>query len=289
LKTALAAEFEAKKALDHATEAHKRAAAWIEQCKAQVAAFDGLDAEITDHTVEELRRDGRADLTPELQEKQIARDRAIAAVANAERAEKQLAADLTVARSQRDARYRATHAAIVPLLTIEAEKITKGIRDREAEIAREETRLIGIDMTADRPGSLLPLTHDYIFTKLHGRIPTLGEIKPWRDACERLRADPDAEVVIEQPEPEPPKPHRWQAKSAYPPTHRARWAIPVCIQMAPSLACHRARRHRRSPASRPKASETERLTSGSKIACRAASRPGIRRRRRSHVSMARLG
>jgi hypothetical protein len=39
-----------------------------------------------------------------------------------------------------------------------------------------------------------------------GRVAKPAETKPWRDACERLRSNPDAEVVIEQPAEEPASP-----------------------------------------------------------------------------------
>jgi hypothetical protein len=207
LRTALAAELEATTKHDNATQAHQRAQALVESRKAAVEAFSALDTEIDTFTVEALRGDGKADLPDELRQKRADRDHAVAALASAERAEKQLAADLTVACSQRDARYRATHATMLPLLGIEAEKITRGIRDHERAIVRDQSRLIGFDMAAaNHPGTMPADVHDYIFTRMHRRVATPAESKPWQDACERLRADPNAAIEIADPLPPAPVP-----------------------------------------------------------------------------------
>jgi hypothetical protein len=52
------------------------------------------------------------------------------------------------------------------------------------------------------PGSV----RDFWFTALKGRVGTAEHLKPWQDAAAKLRADPQAEVVIADPEPPLPAP-----------------------------------------------------------------------------------
>jgi hypothetical protein len=207
LRTALAAEQEAKTALDNATQAYQRAQALVQQRNAEVETFAGLDAEITDYMVEALKGgDGRADLTPELQEKQTARDRAVAAVAHAEHAKQVLEDDLAQARDKARVRQQITYGAMLPLLAQAAEQITQEIRDYEAAITKLQSRLMGFDMaSAGHPAAMPGDVRDYIFTKMYRRIATPSEVKPWHDACEQLRADPDRVIEIADPEPPPPK------------------------------------------------------------------------------------
>lgn len=58
LRAALAAQIEAKIALDHAAEAQRRAVALVEHREQEVDSFADLDEQITAHTIESLREDG---------------------------------------------------------------------------------------------------------------------------------------------------------------------------------------------------------------------------------------
>jgi hypothetical protein len=205
LKTALGAEQESGIALEHAAEAHQRATALVQQRRAEVEVFANLDGEIDEFTISALRGDGKADLPDELRQKRADRDHAVAALASAERAQQKLAADLTVARSQRDARSRATHSALVPLLARKAEGYAAQIHDCEAEIKRLEQLLLGFERICDSPAHMPESVRGFWFTTLQNRIGTAEHLKPWDDAAQQLRADPDAEVTIADPEPPPPK------------------------------------------------------------------------------------
>jgi hypothetical protein len=208
LRTALAAEQETKTTLDNAQAAHERAKALVKTSSQELVKFDCLEAEIAAETTEALRAgSGRYTLPDGVKDKLVAREVAKAAWAAADTAEQQLADDLAQARDRVKVRQQITHAAMLPLLAQAAQVIVADIHDHEAKIVREQSRLMGFDMlSASHPAAMPGDVRDYIFTRMHRRIATPSEVKSWQDACEQLRADPDAQVVIQDPAEPPPAP-----------------------------------------------------------------------------------
>jgi hypothetical protein len=77
LREAITAENQALADRDCAAAVHRRSVELVENRKAQLASFAGLDAEVTQATVAGLRSgDGRYDLPDALRAKQIAREQA---------------------------------------------------------------------------------------------------------------------------------------------------------------------------------------------------------------------
>jgi hypothetical protein len=115
------------------------------------------------------------------------------------------------------ARQKAAFVVTLPLLAIRAEAIAIEINGHLAEVARLENLLLGLDrITANYPGTPLPLTRDILFDRLRGRIGSSKQQGVWRSAADALHADPGAAIEVADPPPPPPPPERAPASYQLP-------------------------------------------------------------------------
>jgi hypothetical protein len=212
---------EARAQADAAQAAHRRSKELIESRKVELASFDGLQDEITAATVAGLREgDGRYDLPDELKDRSTQRDHAKAALFAAESAEQVLQDDVAQARDRLRVREQARYVAASALLAITAESIAVEIVELEAKIIKLQGKLLGFDgLSAGAPSTMGAVTRDTLFEL--GRIATPEQRAPWVAAAEALYRDPQAPLVVDDPQPPLPPlnlvvvtPHVAQAQAA---------------------------------------------------------------------------
>jgi hypothetical protein len=188
-------------------ETHAELAAHlVENCKLEVAAFDGLDDEATAAVIEGLRggsgKFDPADVRRRRLERETARDDLTAA----QNAKRLLDADLADARTNAETARKAANAAATALLGLAAEAMAKRVRDLDDEAARTREALIGFDRLNSGTDQPLP---PVVFDVISGDNALL--MKPvdstaWRNALDALLADPTAKVAVTIPERRPPAP-----------------------------------------------------------------------------------
>jgi hypothetical protein len=218
LVEALAGAQTAQDAVHKATAAHRRAVELLQTRKQQLQSLDDLEAEITEHTIAVLRGgDGRAELSPPLQDKIVSRERSRMGFAASDAALLRLADELHTARNKLTGRTLAVNKALVPLLGLAADGFVRDIRGHEAEIARLQAKQLGFDRLASTADAPMPeAVRTLLFDQARGRVGTAQEFAVWQTAANALRADPQAEVEIAEPPRPPPPPKRAPASYQVP-------------------------------------------------------------------------
>ena len=178
LAEAVAQRVEAEAVMRAAAEAHQRGLAHAAKCQKRVAGFVVIADQIAERTLQDLRDDGRAELTAEEKAHLAERTEAEVALAAAQRAETQLLRELGIATDRHTAAERAQTAAVRLLTDTERGRLRE-------EIARLECKIAACQQVIDR--------HD--------------AAAPWSVVVERLLSDPaEASLEVEvadAPEPVP--------------------------------------------------------------------------------------
>jgi hypothetical protein len=207
IRTALAAEFEAKAALDSAQATHERAKALVETSSQALANFESLESEIAAETTANLRQgSGRYSLPCEVKDKLVAREVAKAAFAAADASEQQLADELAAARDRLTVRTKSVDMAVAAILARRADEFAQDILEHRRESERLQGLLLGFDQYIPVNPDALPESVRGIILSMGKRMGTREQASVWRDAAAIVRADPQAEVVIQDPPPPAPRP-----------------------------------------------------------------------------------
>jgi hypothetical protein len=180
------------------------AAHLVENCKAEVASFDGLEGEQTATLIQRLKA-GLLDQA-DVGGRRLAFETSRAQLATAENAKRVLDDDLANVREQAETARKAAHAAAIMLLGIEATALATRVRDLEDETRRMREALLAFDrLTASTGGTLPPVVFDVIGGD-NALLMKPVDSTMWRNALAELLADPTAEVLVTIPERRPPAP-----------------------------------------------------------------------------------
>jgi hypothetical protein len=214
----LTAEKQAQAVRDKANATHQRAEAHLQECKQALTSFDDLQSTIDARTRYALRNNRRADLTQEMREQLNLREHSRMSFAGADAAALQFSNELADAEAKLTICTQAVNKALVPLLGVTAaEGFVRDIRGHEEQIKRKQSLLLGFDRLAAAADSTMPETvRDYHFDNLRGRVGTVEMFSVWTDAASKLRADPQAQVTIDDPPAPPPPPQRAPASYQIP-------------------------------------------------------------------------
>jgi hypothetical protein len=213
LQHAVDAQRIADENLRRAEAAHERAEHHLQKCQSRVAEFLTLDEEIAANTLEALRCDaGRLspDLSEEMEQRLIERERARTEAAAADHAVKVALAERAEASAKaKDAAKAAKRVACAVLNTV-AEAIAVSFHASMQEAACRARALAGFNMLAGMCGGVLSgLVHGVLIDDPRDmRVPVSGlgglNLDPWRRALDTLLTDPQAVIWMDDLLPPPP-------------------------------------------------------------------------------------
>ena len=209
LQRAITAKAFSDDQLSRAEGTADRAAAYVAQCRARLASYDGLDDAITAATIAALQSEtGKPDPDGELHHQQAAREAARGAVQAAERVARVLVEALTDARADAERAVQAARKAAVGVAAIEAERLAEHVIALEDEAKRTREAVYGFDRIAVAAGQRLPPASRAVVWSGGDDGHTMRRVdsSAWLAAINQLLADATAAVSIEIPEPTPPRP-----------------------------------------------------------------------------------
>jgi hypothetical protein len=215
-RTALAAAIEAQKRADAAcgaaADAHARALLLVERRREALAAFVGLDDDRLAATLHSLRDDDGSDSVaiPAADERLIRRETARLDLQDAEAAAETLLHELILMRGEADAAAREVNRLVASVLAHMADAIAGEHADLIAEAEAKLETLHAFDFfsanTGARPSGRV---QTLLLGSGHAALARERDTSTWQRARERLLADPEAEIVIEGPTPQPSRATAW--------------------------------------------------------------------------------
>lgn len=185
-----------------------RAVAHVARCRANVADFGDLEAQITAATVEALRSgEGRprGGTDDELRQRIAARDVARASLTAVERAEVVLREALVDAQTDATQAAQAARRAAIAVAAIEATKLAERVVELESEAERTRAVLLAFDRVNANSGHPLPAVVFGVVVSDAAKLMQPVDASSWYGAVDALMADAEAAVSIPLP-PRRPKP-----------------------------------------------------------------------------------
>jgi hypothetical protein len=203
LAQALAAQVQADEAVSRATEAHERAIALVTKRRTELSSYASLDSDRFARTLDSLRDDDGYQTTPGEDDRLIKREIAKLDLEEAERAETTLLNERAVRASAAGDAAKEVNRLATCVLLHKAEAMADEYNEHLRQAAAIKEALHEFDWFSANSGARSGKVTNILLSSGTAALAKLRDTSSWREARDKLLADPQAEISIATPTPKP--------------------------------------------------------------------------------------